>query len=197
MVSGTIEPMGTMLAGQAADALVASLQHVDLLSVGLNCATGPEFMTDHIRTIHNMANTRVSCYPNAGTAERRRSLSRNADHAGVGARALCQKWLAQYRGRVLRHDAGPHQGHREMVDGKEPRTFRAARKSWYSGIELVEATDDNRPLIVGERTNEVGSRAFKRLITEEKFEEATRDRAGASQERRAYHRHQPRKYRPR
>src|ERR1039458_6546249 len=66
MVSGTIEPMGTMLAGQAADALVASLQHVDLLSVGLNCATGPEFMTDHIRTIHNMADTRVSCYPNAG-----------------------------------------------------------------------------------------------------------------------------------
>jgi len=60
-----------------------------------------------------------------------------------------------------------------MVEGKPPRTFRAQRKSWYSGIELVEATDDNRPLIVGERTNEVGSRAFKRLITDEKFEEAT------------------------
>jgi len=41
IVSGTIEPMGTMLAGQAADALVASLQHVDLLGIGLNCATGP------------------------------------------------------------------------------------------------------------------------------------------------------------
>ncbi len=66
MVSGTIEPMGTMLAGQAADAFVASLMHAELLSIGLNCATGPEFMTDHIRTIHEMALTRVHCYPNAG-----------------------------------------------------------------------------------------------------------------------------------
>src|SRR6185436_7995262 len=66
MVSGTIEPMGTMLAGQAADAFWSSISHVDLLSVGLNCATGPEFMTDHIRTLSEMATTRVSCYPNAG-----------------------------------------------------------------------------------------------------------------------------------
>ena len=50
-VSGTIEPMGTMLAGQSVEALAASLEHVDLLYLGLNCATGPEFMTDHIRTL--------------------------------------------------------------------------------------------------------------------------------------------------
>src|SRR5262249_12258237 len=66
MVSGTIEPMGTMLAGQTAEALCASVSHVDLLSIGLNCATGPEFMTDHIRTLSEMASTRISCYPNAG-----------------------------------------------------------------------------------------------------------------------------------
>ena len=51
----TIERMGTMLAGQTVDALYASIAHADLLSVGLNCATGPEFMTDHIRTLHEMA----------------------------------------------------------------------------------------------------------------------------------------------
>src|ERR1700732_1429908 len=66
MVSGTIEPMGTMLAGQSADALWSSISHVDLLSIGLNCATGPEFMTDHIRTLSELATTRISCYPNAG-----------------------------------------------------------------------------------------------------------------------------------
>ncbi len=65
-VSGTIEAMGTMLAGQTADALYASIEHANLLSVGLNCATGPEFMTDRIRTLHEMAATRISCYPNAG-----------------------------------------------------------------------------------------------------------------------------------
>jgi len=41
MVSGTVEPMGTMLAGQDVDALYASLEHLDLFSIGLNCATGP------------------------------------------------------------------------------------------------------------------------------------------------------------
>jgi 5-methyltetrahydrofolate--homocysteine methyltransferase len=66
MVSVTIEPMGTMLAGQDVEALYASIMHAPLLSVGLNCATGPEFMTDHIRTLSALAKTRTSCYPNAG-----------------------------------------------------------------------------------------------------------------------------------
>src|SRR5262249_52379981 len=66
MVSGTIEATGTMLAGQTADAFCSSIVHADLLSIGLNCATGPEFMTDHIRTISEMSPVRVSCYPNAG-----------------------------------------------------------------------------------------------------------------------------------
>jgi len=173
MVSGTIEPMGTMLAGQAADALVASLQHVDLLSVGLNCATGPEFMTDHIRTIHNMANTRVSCYPNAGLPnEEGLYLETPTTLASAIERFVKNGWLNIVGGCC--GTTPPHiKAIAQMVEGKEPRKFRAQRKSWYSGIELVEATDDNRPLIVGERTNEVGSRAFKRLITDEKFEEAT------------------------
>ena len=66
MISVTIEPMGTMLAGQNIEALWASLDHVDLLSLGLNCATGPEFMTDHVRTLQSLTSGFVSCYPNAG-----------------------------------------------------------------------------------------------------------------------------------
>src|SRR5262245_24627697 len=55
MVSGTIEPMGTMLAGQGVDALYASLEIINLFSVGLTCATGPEFMTDHLRSLSEIA----------------------------------------------------------------------------------------------------------------------------------------------
>ena len=173
IVSGTIEPMGTMLAGQAADALVASLQHVELFAIGLNCATGPEFMTDHIRTIHQLANTRVSCYPNAGLPdEEGRYGETPTSLAAAIERFVKNGWL-----NIVGGCCGTTPAHikaiAEMVDGKKPRAFRAERKSYYTGIELVEATDDNRPLIVGERTNEVGSRAFKRLITDEKFEEAT------------------------
>ena len=173
VVSGTIEPMGTMLAGQAADALVASLQHVDLLSIGLNCATGPEFMTDHIRTIHEMAGSMVSCYPNAGLpdedglyVETPESLANSLD------RFVRNGWL-----NLIGGCCGTTPAHiraiADMVDGRAPRQHRGKRQAYYSGIELVEATDDNRPLLVGERTNEVGSRKFKRLITEEKYEEAS------------------------
>src|SRR5262249_56027931 len=65
MVSGTIEPMGTMLAGQGVDALYASLEHLGLFSIGLNCATGPEFMTDHLRSLSEIATRFVTVYPNA------------------------------------------------------------------------------------------------------------------------------------
>jgi 5-methyltetrahydrofolate--homocysteine methyltransferase len=172
MVSGTIEPMGTMLAGQTADALVVSLQHADLLSVGLNCATGPEFMTDHIRTIHQMAGTAVSCYPNAGLPnEEGLYLETPTSLASALDRFVKNGWINIIGGCC--GTTPPHiKAIAEMVDGRAPRRFRAERKSWYSGIELVEASDDNRPLLVGERTNEVGSRAFKRMISEEKFEEA-------------------------
>ncbi|MCH9017886.1 MAG: homocysteine S-methyltransferase family protein, partial [Chloroflexi bacterium] len=50
-VQGTVEPMGTLLAGQDVEAFYTSLAHRDLLWIGLNCATGPSFMTDHIRTL--------------------------------------------------------------------------------------------------------------------------------------------------
>src|SRR5215510_168222 len=66
MISGTIEPMGTMLAGQGVDALYTSLEHLGLFSIGLNCATGPEFMTDHLRSLSDMATCLVTVYPNAG-----------------------------------------------------------------------------------------------------------------------------------
>ena len=66
MISGTIEPMGTTLAGQSIESFYISLEHLKPISMGLNCATGPEFMRDHIRTLSGIAKSAVSCYPNAG-----------------------------------------------------------------------------------------------------------------------------------
>ena len=66
MISGTIEPMGTTLAGQSIEAFYISVEHMNPIAVGLNCATGPEFMQDHVRSLANLASTAVSCYPNAG-----------------------------------------------------------------------------------------------------------------------------------
>jgi len=65
-ISGTIEPMGTTLAGQTIESFYISVEHMNPVAVGLNCATGPEFMQDHVRSLAGLAATAVSCYPNAG-----------------------------------------------------------------------------------------------------------------------------------
>jgi 5-methyltetrahydrofolate--homocysteine methyltransferase len=174
MVSGTIEPMGTMLAGQTADAFWVSISHADLLSVGLNCATGPEFMTDHIRTLHEMAWTHLSCYPNAGLPNEEglyletpeslaAQLERFLDNGWLNLVGGCCGTTPDYIAAIAR-----------MAENKKPRLVPGPqRRSYYSGIELVEAEESNRPLIVGERTNVIGSRLFKQLVADEKWDEAT------------------------
>jgi 5-methyltetrahydrofolate--homocysteine methyltransferase len=174
VVSGTIEPMGTMLAGQTADAFVVSLQHADLLAVGLNCATGPEFMTDHIRTIHELAPARVSCYPNAGLPdEEGRYLETPESLAAQLEKFADHGWL-----NIVGGCCGTTPAHiraiAQMAEGKRPRALKPpAHRVFFSGIDVLEADDSTRPLLVGERTNVIGSRLFKQLIAEEKWEEAT------------------------
>ena len=174
MVSGTIETMGTMLAGQTADAFCASIMHADLLSIGLNCGTGPEFMTDHLRTISDMAPVRVSCYPNAGLPnEEGKYLETPTTVAAQLERFIDNGWL-----NIVGGCCGTTDAHiraiAQMAEGKRPRPRAGpAHRAYYSGIELVEAEESNRPLIVGERTNVIGSRLFKNMVAEEKWEEAT------------------------
>ena len=174
VVSGTIEPMGTMLAGQTADAFCVSIAHADLLAVGLNCATGPEFMTDHLRTIHELAPSRVSCYPNAGLPDEEgryletpdslaRQLEKFADHGWLNIVGGCCGTTPEHIRAIA-----------QMAEGKRPRPPRERpHRVFFSGIEVVEADESTRPLLVGERTNVIGSRLFRQLIAEEKWEEAT------------------------
>jgi 5-methyltetrahydrofolate--homocysteine methyltransferase len=175
MVSGTIEPMGTMLAGQDAETFYASIAHRKLLAVGLNCATGPEFMTDHIRTLHEMARTRVSCYPNAGIPdEELKYLETPESFAAQLEKFVDHGWLNLVGG-----CCGTTPAHikalADMVAGKRPRTVAGEShgRTYFSGIDLVECDDASRPLIVGERTNVIGSRVFKNLVNEEQWDAAT------------------------
>src|SRR5690606_15982211 len=93
-VSATIEPMGTMLAGQTFEAFITSLEHADLLYIGLNCATGPAFMTDHIRAGAELARVPLACVPNAGLPdENGRYLETPQMMAQVLSRFLDEGWL--------------------------------------------------------------------------------------------------------
>jgi len=174
IVSVTIEPMGTMLAGQTVEAMWASLRHAHPLAFGMNCATGPEFMTDHIRTLSTLTGEFVSCYPNAGLPdEEGKYLETPPSLAAQLEKFANHGWLNLVGG-----CCGTTEKHiraiAQMVDGKKPRVRPAEpHRAIYSGIETIEADDQTRPLLVGERTNVIGSRLFKNMVAEEKWEEAT------------------------
>jgi 5-methyltetrahydrofolate--homocysteine methyltransferase len=174
IVSVTIEPMGTMLAGQTVEAMWASLRHAKPLAFGMNCATGPEFMTDHVRTLSQLSSEFVSCYPNAGLPDEEgkyletptslaAQLEKFVDHGWLNFVGGCCGTTEQHIRAIA-----------QMVDGKKPRVRPGdSHRAMYSGIETIEAEDSTRPLLVGERTNVIGSRLFKNLVAEEKWEEAS------------------------
>src|SRR5260221_512470 len=174
IVSVTIEPMGTMLAGQTVEALWASLRHAKPLAFGMNCATGPEFMTDHIRTLSASTGEFVSCYPNAGLPdEEGKYLETPTSLAAQLEKFVDHGWLNLVGG-----CCGTTEQHiralAQMAEGKTPRQRPAEQhRAIYSGIETIEAEDSTRPLLVGERTNVIGSRLFKNLVAEEKWEETS------------------------
>lgn len=171
-VQGTVEPMGTLLAGQDVEALYVSLAHRDLLWIGINCATGPAFMTDHIRTLASISRFPVSCVPNAGMPDEDGKYNETPEAmAETLGRFVDSGWV-----NLIGGCCGTVDGHihllGETAAGKPPRRPVESSETRVSGIDALLVDDQLRPAVVGERTNVLGSRRFRRLINEGKFEEA-------------------------
>ena len=171
-ISCTIEPMGTMLAGQSIEAFYASVEHFQPLFIGMNCATGPRFMTDHLRSLARISAFPVSVYPNAGLPDSDGNYEETAEILSQHLRPfLEQNWV-----NVIGGCCGTTADHiRAMVDLADqfsPRSWSKEPRPLVSGIETVEISEDTIPLVVGERTNVIGSRRFKKLIAKEEFEKA-------------------------
>ncbi|GMA61419.1 methionine synthase [Alicyclobacillus fastidiosus] len=184
MVSGTIEAMGTTLAGQSIEAFYLSVEHLRPFAVGMNCATGPELMRDHVRALSSLAECAVSCHPNAGLPDEEGCYletpyafaKKMSDFAREG-------WL-----NIAGGCCGTTPEHiRELakqIAGLPPRAYAPLHPHAVSGMEAMLLTDDMRPVLVGERTNVIGSRKFRRLIASGDFDAAaevarTQVRAGA------------------
>ncbi len=184
-VQGTVETMGTLLAGQDIEAFYVSLAHRDLLWMGLNCATGPDFMTDHLRTLSEICRFSVACVPNAGLPDEEGKYNETPEmFATKVARFIDNGWVNLVGG-----CCGTTPEHIKLLAdaaaGKKPRVPATKRRSVVSGIETLVIDNDTRPVIVGERTNVLGSRKFKRLIAQGKFEEASE--IGRAQVRKGAH----------
>lgn len=173
MISGTIEPMGTTLAGQAIDAFYISLEHLKPISIGLNCATGPEFMRDHIRTLSGLADTAISCYPNAGLPDEDGHYHESPDSLAKKMAGFAEQGWLNIAGGCCGTTPDHIRALADTLAQYSPRPQTGTHPAAVSGIESLYLEADNRPLMVGERTNVLGSRKFKRLIAEGKYEEAS------------------------
>jgi 5-methyltetrahydrofolate--homocysteine methyltransferase len=172
MISATIEPTGTMLAGQAVDALTVSLEHLAPFSIGLNCATGPEFMTDHLRTLSALATSFVSVYPNAGLPDERGQYGETPSSLAFKLRRFLDEGWVNLVGGCCGTTPAHIAAIAALARGRRPRVPPTAQAPAASGVEALAPTDDNRPLFVGERTNVIGSRKFKELVVAGRFDDA-------------------------
>jgi len=172
MLSVSIENMGTMLGGQDISALAEAVAHFNLLAVGMNCATGPDFMTDHLRTLSQLTRAFTLCYPNAGLPDENgaynespegvaRKISRFADEGWVNLVGGCCGTTPDHI-RLMT----------EAMAGKTPRRPHKRRRSAVSGMESLSLDEDRRPLLIGERANVIGSKKFRDLISSGDLEAA-------------------------
>ena len=171
-LQATIETMGTILGGQDIEAFYTSFAHHDLLWVGLNCATGPEFMTDHVRTLAAISRFPVACLPNAGLPDEDGRYNETPEMiAAVLERFAGNGWV-----NVLGGCCGTVPEHIERIaraaESKTPRAADVPSVTRLSGLDTLIVDEDTRPVLVGERANVLGSRKFRRLINEGSIEEA-------------------------
>jgi 5-methyltetrahydrofolate--homocysteine methyltransferase len=172
MLSATIEPMGTMLAGQGVEAFAVSVAHLAPLSLGLNCATGPEFMTDHLRSLALLAPQFISVYPNAGLPDERGQYGETPQSLALKLRRFVDEGWVNLVGGCCGTTPAHIRAIADMVRGRAPRRPPSGIPAAVSGVEVLYPSDDNRPVFVGERTNVIGSRRFKELIAAARFEDA-------------------------
>ncbi|MFP4043105.1 MAG: homocysteine S-methyltransferase family protein [Rhodosalinus sp.] len=140
MISGTItDRSGRTLTGQTPEAFWASVSHARPFSVGLNCALGAGEMRPHIRALSDIADTRVSAYPNAGLPNEMggydETPEETAAHLGEWAEAGLVNIVGGCCGTTPEHIRAIAQA----VEGKPPRRIpQRAERLRLSGLELFE-----------------------------------------------------------
>ena len=174
MISGTItDASGRTLSGQTPEAFWNSVRHSDPVSVGLNCALGPDELRPHLLEISNVADTLVTAHPNAG-------LPNEFGGYDLGPEAMA-KTIAEFAQSGLLNIVGGCCGTTpehikaiaEAVAHIKPRKIPdIAPACRLSGLEPFTIDTQSLFVNVGERCNVTGSAKFKRLILEENYDEA-------------------------
>ena len=174
MISGTItDQSGRTLSGQTTEAFYNSLMHANPISIGLNCALGPDLLREYVADLSRISETHVSAHPNAGLpnefGEYDMTPAEMAEHI--------QEWAEHGLLNIVGACCGSTPAHinavAEAVKSCAPRRIPApAISTRLSGMEPFNINADSLFINVGERANVTGSAKFKRLILGEDYEQA-------------------------
>ena len=174
IISGTItDASGRTLSGQVTEAFWNSIRHANPIAVGLNCALGAPEMRPYIAEMARIADTFVSCYPNAGLpnafGEYDESPERQAGYIAEFAEAGFVNLVGGCCGTTPAHIAEIVRA----VEGTPPRELpHIAVATRLAGLEPLNITDDSLFVNIGERTNITGSARFRNLIKAQDYDTA-------------------------
>jgi 5-methyltetrahydrofolate--homocysteine methyltransferase len=174
IISGTItDASGRTLSGQVTEAFWNSIRHAKPIAVGLNCALGAPEMRPYLAEMSRIADTFVSCYPNAGLpnafGEYDESPKRQAGYVADFAEAGLVNMVGGCCGTTPAHIAEIA----KVVDGKPPREVpKIEVATRLAGLEPLNITNDSLFVNIGERTNITGSARFRNLIKAEDYDTA-------------------------
>ena len=175
MASGTFGDGGrTFVSAQSVEAFWTAINHFPLLSIGMNCALGPDVMRPHLEELAKVSGIPVSCHPNAG-------LPNEMGQFDLGPQAMAEK-VGEYADNgwvnILGGCCGTTPDHiraiADRIEGRKPKQDDTGGPVWtrLSGQLPMVMRPEIPFTMVGERTNVTGSRKFARLIRDENYDEA-------------------------
>lgn len=175
MISGTItDASGRTLSGQTVEAFWYSVCHAEPLAVGLNCALGPGQIRPYLTDLSRVANTRISCHPNAGIPNQLGEYDLPPEEMASHFRSWAEEGLLNIAGGCCGTTPSHIQVLQEVLEEFAPRRVPASpNRLFLAGLEPFSIREETGRFVnIGERCNVTGSAHFRRLILDEDYEEA-------------------------
>lgn len=174
MVSGTItDAAGRTLSGQTVEAFCISLSHYPLLSIGLNCAFGPDQLKTYLKRLKRVSGIYISAHPNAGLPNEFGEY----DQTPLKMASLLKEYVEEGMVNIVGGCCGTTPEHirliSSIVEGAAPPAPSVIERSLrLSGLEPLVVNSLSNFVNVGERTNVSGSRRFLNLIKDGRYSDA-------------------------
>lgn len=174
MISGTItDASGRTLSGQVTEAFYNSLHHANPISIGLNCALGPDLLRQYVAELSRVSNIFVSAHPNAGLPNEFGEYDLNASTMSEQVGEWAKSGLVNILGGCCGSTPDHIKAIADAIKDYPPRQIPDIKPECrLSGLEAFNIGEDSLFVNVGERANITGSAKFKRLILNEEYEEA-------------------------